>query len=86
MLAAAVAGVASWVVFYPLDVVKSRMQLDFNRKIYRSTWHCLKKTYQEGGLSALYRGIGYTVIRAAPVASTILPIYETVKDYLVTVL
>jgi solute carrier family 25 (mitochondrial carnitine/acylcarnitine transporter), member 20/29 len=86
MIAAAVAGVLSWVVFYPFDVIKSRMQLDYDRKVYKSTWHAFQCTWRDGGLRAMYRGIGYTVIRAAPVASTILPIYETSKDFLVEML
>jgi len=82
MLAAATAGVTSWVVAYPFDVIKSRMQLDYNRNRYTSTWQCFRDTYAEGGVKALYRGIGYTIVRAAPVAATILPIYETSRDYL----
>ena len=34
----------------------------------------------------MFRGIQYTLIRAAPVAATILPIYEFSKDYLDSVL
>jgi len=82
MLAASTAGVTSWIFAYPFDVIKSRMQLDFNRNMYTSTWQCFRDTYMEGGLKALYRGIGYTIVRAAPVAATILPIYESVKEYL----
>lgn len=81
MLAAATAGVTSWIFAYPFDVIKSRMQLDYDRRLYRSTWQCFLVTYNEGGVRALYSGIGYTIVRAAPVAATILPIYETVKDY-----
>jgi len=81
MLAAATAGVTSWIFAYPFDVIKSRMQLDYDQRLYKSTWQCFQITYKEGGLRALYSGIGYTIVRAAPVAATILPIYETAKDY-----
>ena len=43
---------------------------------------CFAKTWQEGKLSAMYRGIGFTLIRAAPVAATILPIYEYTKEFI----
>lgn len=32
----------------------------------------------EGGLSRLYRGIGYAVLRAGPVAAVIMPCFELV--------
>ena len=82
MLAAATAGVTSWIFAYPFDVIKSRMQLDYSGQKYKSTYQCFRDTYREGGIKALYSGISYTIVRAAPVAATILPIYETVKEYL----
>ena len=80
MMAAAVAGTNSWVCLYPFDVIKARLQLDGAGSKYKGTIDCFVKTFQEGGVPALYRGLGYTIIRAAPVASTILPIYEWSKE------
>ena len=80
MMAAAVAGMTSWMCLYPFDVIKARLQLDGSRAIYSGTADCFLKTFEEGGITALYRGLGYTMIRAAPVASTILPIYEWSKE------
>ena len=53
---------------------------------YTSTLHAFRVIWREGGIRGLYRGIGYTVVRAAPVAGTILPIYESAKDYLMEAL
>ncbi len=79
IMAAAVAGCTSWAALYPFDVVKSRLQLDKQGLKYTGTLDCFVKTYKEGGMRALYSGLGYTLLRAAPVAATILPIYEYAK-------
>lgn len=72
----------SWLVVYPFDVIKARLQADTTNSKYSSATDCVYKTYQEGGLRAFTRGLGFTLIRAAPVASVILPIYETSKELL----
>lgn len=80
MGAAMVAGILGWISIYPCDVIKSRMQLDFDQKKYKSVTECVRKTWQQGGVRAMYRGLGYTMLRAAPVAATVLPLYEHIKD------
>lgn len=47
---------------------------------YSGVVDCIKKIYAAGGVKSLFRGISFTLIRAAPVAATILPVYEHVKD------
>ena len=82
IFAAAMAGIFSWLIVYPFDVIKARMQLDFDRKIYSSTYNCVRATWKEGGIRSMYRGIMYTLIRAGPVAGTVLPVYEASRDFL----
>ena len=36
--AAAISGITSWAVFYPLDVVKNKMQVDVTRQTHKSTY------------------------------------------------
>lgn len=43
LLAGGLAGTASWVVSYPLDVIKSRLQASSNRK-YSGALDCFRKT------------------------------------------
>lgn len=78
-ISASVAGIFSWLVIYPFDVIKAKMQLDISRQKYRSTWHCVQTTWAEGGVRGFFRGLTYTLIRAGPVAATILPIYDITK-------
>eukprot|EP00401_Gymnodinium_catenatum_P076766 CAMPEP_0117623184 /NCGR_PEP_ID=MMETSP0784-20121206/88519_1 /TAXON_ID=39447 /ORGANISM="" /LENGTH=333 /DNA_ID=CAMNT_0005427133 /DNA_START=122 /DNA_END=1123 /DNA_ORIENTATION=+ len=76
------AGVCCWFLYYPIDVVKSRVHLDFSGIKYSGVLDCAVKTFREGGIAAFYRGMSFTLIRAAPVAAATLTTYETVKDIL----
>ncbi len=94
-VAAAIAGTFSWAVVYHCDVIKSRLQADIGGKTYRGPLHCFRSTWEEGekstpagksrlmgGLKHIYRGMGFTMIRAAPVAALVLPVYDSIKDNL----
>jgi hypothetical protein len=39
----------------------------------------VRETYARGGILAFYRGLGFTLLRAAPVAGTVLPVYDVSK-------
>ncbi|XP_026667320.1 LOW QUALITY PROTEIN: mitochondrial basic amino acids transporter-like [Ceratina calcarata] len=64
LLAGGLAGTASWVISYPLDVIKSRIQAGGNR--YSGVIDCLKQSVHTEGYSCLYRGLSSTIIRAFP--------------------
>lgn len=80
MLAAATTGIISWIIIFPIDVIRVRLHLDFSRVKYHTWRDCVTKTWAEGGVRAFYRGIGYTVIRAGPVSAASLTTYEYSKD------
>ena len=78
ILAGGTAGSLSWAVVYPIDLIKSRIQvlpLDAS-KLERSMWNIARDIYQKGGWRSLYRGLGITVLRAFPVNGIIFPTYE----------
>lgn len=60
-----ITGVISWTLIYPIDVIKSRFQLEPNR--YKSAYECLTKSVKSEGVSCLFQGLSPTVIRAFPV-------------------
>ena len=64
LLAGGMAGSTSWVVSYPVDVIKSRIQADSHR--YAGMLDCLRQSVRAEGYSCLYRGLNSTIIRAFP--------------------
>lgn len=65
LLAGGLAGTASWVLTYPVDVIKSRLQADTSGK-YSSAMDCFKKSIKSEGATCLFRGLNSTIIRAFP--------------------
>lgn len=62
------AGVVSWTIIYPVDMLKSRIQTDgITSRKYTSAYDCLQKSIKSGGVSSLFRGLTPTIIRAFPV-------------------
>ncbi|ABN64449.1 mitochondrial 2-oxodicarboxylate carrier 1 [Scheffersomyces stipitis CBS 6054] len=68
-LSGAIAGVSEILVMYPLDVVKTRQQLD-STNAYNGTINCLKKIVREEGFSRLYKGITAPILMEAPKRAT----------------
>ncbi|VDN07154.1 unnamed protein product [Thelazia callipaeda] len=63
LIAGGLAGVTSWLVNYPLDVIKTRFQADDNIHSYRKVCHAIMKTC---GIRGFFAGISATIIRAFP--------------------
>jgi solute carrier family 25 carnitine/acylcarnitine transporter 20/29 len=60
-------GMTTWIVNYPVDLVKTRIQLDGadgKAREYRSSWDCFMKAWREGGVRLLYRGLVPCCVRA----------------------
>jgi solute carrier family 25 carnitine/acylcarnitine transporter 20/29 len=72
------AGCITWMVVYPLDVIKTRVQTaPLDTPLAKlSMWHVGKYLAAEHGWRYLFRGLGITLIRAFPVNGTIFPVYE----------
>lgn len=89
LVAGGLAGVASWVVCYPLDVMKSRLQAQSessNEGIpprYRGVIDCFRKSVEEEGYAVLWRGLGTAVSRAFLVNGAIFTAYELALRFLV---
>ena len=82
-LAGAFAGVASWIVVYPLDVVKTAVQAQNPLKGERtSTREMALRLCRDGGIGRFYRGLGFTVLRAGPVAGVLLPTFDLTLYFL----
>uniref|UniRef100_A0A5B7CCL5 Mitochondrial arginine transporter BAC2 n=1 Tax=Davidia involucrata TaxID=16924 RepID=A0A5B7CCL5_DAVIN len=73
LIAGGLAGVASWICCYPLDVVKTRLQAQSK---YNGIVDCFRRSIEEDGFSVLWRGLGTAVGRAFVVNGTIFTAYE----------
>ncbi|KAF2486777.1 mitochondrial carrier domain-containing protein [Neohortaea acidophila] len=74
-IAGAVAGVSEIIVMYPLDVVKTRIQIQSNVAVagadhYTSMIDCFQKIVKNEGASRLYRGIIPPILMEAPKRAT----------------
>ncbi|RZR75769.1 hypothetical protein BHM03_00000255 [Ensete ventricosum] len=82
LIAGGLAGVASWICCYPLDVVKSRLQAQSKPQAgqpppkYLGIVDCIRKSVEEEGVAVLFRGLGTAVTRAFVVNGAIFSAYE----------
>lgn len=65
LLAGGLAGTASWIISYPLDVIKSRIQAETNKR-YNGALDCYRQSVSSEGYMCLYRGLNSTILRAFP--------------------
>ncbi|XWS16354.1 hypothetical protein CRYUN_Cryun34aG0078600 [Craigia yunnanensis] len=78
LIAGGLAGVASWVCCYPLDVVKTRLQAQSpsSPEKYNGIIDCLHKSVKREGYGVLWRGLGTAVARAFVVNGAVFSAYE----------
>lgn len=69
LLGGGFAGVASWIITYPVDVTKSCLQADSvgGTLKYKGVWDCCCKLYKAEGAKVFVRGLTPTLVRAFPV-------------------
>ncbi|KAI8826827.1 mitochondrial carrier domain-containing protein [Fimicolochytrium jonesii] len=77
-------GYALWLSVYPVDVVKSMLQVDgFGKEAkWRGMWDCARRTIAQEGVRGLYRGFGPCMLRAAPVNAATFVAYEATMNLL----
>ncbi|XP_034006609.1 mitochondrial basic amino acids transporter [Trematomus bernacchii] len=72
LFAGGMAGIASWLSTYPVDVIKSRLQADGVGGVYRysSIADCVRQSVRREGYVVFTRGLTSTLLRAFPVNAT----------------
>lgn len=77
LVAGGLAGVASWISCYPLDVIKTRLQAQTKASMkYSGIVDCFRKSVEKDGYRVLFRGLGTAVARAFVVNGAIFAAYE----------
>ncbi|GFS26825.1 solute carrier family 25 member 45 [Elysia marginata] len=77
-----VAGVLSWLIIMPFDVVKSKIQADPAGNIYKGFWDCTRQLYSTGGAKVFFLGFVPMAVRAFPVNAVTLMVYSEVLGHL----
>ena len=80
-MSGSVAGVMYWLIPYPADTVKSKIQTD-SRFADKSIPQAVRMILQEEGVTGMYRGCGITCARAAPSHALIFYCYATASNML----
>ena len=71
------AGVLAWASIYPIDVAKTQYQ---TRPGLASARAALRTTLRDEGGSAMLRGLGATLLRAAPQHAVTFTTYEALRE------
>ncbi len=79
LVSGALAGITSVFATYPLDLIRTRLSLPNHP--YTGILDCGRMLIQkEGGIKALFRGLGATTMGVAPYVGLNFAIYETLKE------
>jgi len=84
LTAGGLAGAVSWASVYPIDVIKTNMQIthmDGTTNPYQnlSIGQVGRSLYAQYGMKVFFRGLGTTVVRAFPVNAATFFFYERIK-------
>ncbi|XP_076176159.1 mitochondrial ornithine transporter 1 isoform X2 [Ptiloglossa arizonensis] len=83
MIAGAVGGTILWLVIFPADVIKSRIQV---KNLKTPALVVMKDIVRSEGIGSLYNGLKPTLIRTIPATATLFVTYEYTKKYMHTFL
>jgi len=83
MTAGGLAGMSSWLFTYPIDFLKSRLQVDglAGRTMYLGVSDCIRQTYNSGGIGAFFPGLSTTLIRTFPVNAITFSVVTWILRY-----
>jgi len=79
VLAGAFAGCMYWLVPYPIDTVKTRIQTQSQLEPHGGVFW---KILEQEGIAGLYRGVGLTMFRAIPSSAAVFFTYEQIHRLL----
>ena len=84
LFAGGVSGILTWLVNYPIDVIKSRIQADGtqSKHKYNGFIDCGKQIYNTEGVKGFRKGLGVTLIRAFPVNAVTFATVMVLLNYM----
>lgn len=85
LVGGAIAGFGFWGLFYPTEIIKSKIQSDSPNpaeRRYKGYADAVSKTWAEGGVAAFFKGYTPAIVRAVPVNAAIFSVVFVVKNAL----
>ncbi|XP_029053894.1 mitochondrial ornithine transporter 1 [Osmia bicornis bicornis] len=79
MIAGGVGGTVLWLVIFPADVIKSRIQV---KNLKEPALVIMKDIVRNEGIGALYNGLKPTLLRTVPATATLFVTYEYTKKFM----
>ncbi len=82
-MAGAIAGMILWPLCFPVDVVKTRLQIDsFAKPQYKNAVDCARQIYATQGWRGFVKGLGPCFVRAGPTNGGTFVVYELTYRWL----
>jgi len=81
LIAGAVAGAVAATVVTPADVIKTRLQIASKSSEKPSIWVICQELISDGGIPALFRGLGPRLLRIPVYTAITLATFDMVKDF-----
>ncbi|KAJ7511440.1 mitochondrial carrier [Mycena galericulata] len=78
-------GIAYWLACYPLDVIKSRIQLRSTPPTGTPVQYIAREAraiVREGGVAGLFRGLSPSLLRSIPAAASTFAAFEITREWL----
>jgi len=75
IIAGAIAGISLWLVIYPVDVIKSRIQIS-QKAVNNNVLTYAMEIARNEGISKLYSGLQPTLVRTVPASAALFLAYE----------
>jgi solute carrier family 25 ornithine transporter 2/15 len=79
MICGGIGGTTLWLLMFPTDVVKSRIQIN---RLNMTMISCMQDIVKKEGVRALYNGLGPTMVRTFPATGALFLAYEYTKKIL----
>jgi len=81
--AGGLSGIALWLVTYPVDMIKTKIQADnLQKPVFKGMYDCCLNIYKTGGLKGFYKGLTPCLLRAVPANGATFLAYETASQLL----
>lgn len=78
LVSGGLAGVVFWSIIYPIDNVKTQIQMMTNTSTPTpNALRMMVDMFKTKGFRHVYRGLGTTVLRSLPVNAVLFPVYKT---------